>query len=83
MFYIIENQHRPDGIINNQCSARTTRAAALSYYHERYSKMCVNEEFVRVSLLLVDENLNVIQHDDVETLYQEQEEEQEGEQTEP
>lgn len=70
MFYIIENQHRPDGIINNQCSARATRASALSYYHDRYSKMAVTELYTSVSLLLVDENLNVIQHDIVETLYQ-------------
>lgn len=70
MFYIIENQHRTDGIINNTITSRSTLPLALSHYHDRYSKMCVNVDFLSVNLLLVDENLNVVQHDDIETLYQ-------------
>lgn len=69
MFYIIENQHRPDGIINNTVTTRQTFASALSFYHDRFSKMVVSEQFTEVNLLLTDDQLHVIQQDDVTTLY--------------
>jgi len=69
MYFIIENQVRPDGVVNTTTTSRTSFAMALSLYHERYSKMCVNESFVKVGMLLCDETLEVIQHDVVETLY--------------
>ncbi len=69
MFFVIEHQTRPDGIINTSETSRSTLALALSYYHERYSRMVVNTEFVSVSLVLVDADLNVIQHDTIETQY--------------
>lgn len=69
MYFVIENQTRPDGIVNTTTTSRSTFAAALSLYHDRYSKMCVNADFVSVGLLLCDADLNVVQHDVVETLY--------------
>ena len=69
-YFIIEHQRRPDGEINVSEVARSTFASALSYYHERYSKMVVNTEFVSVSIMLVDENLDIIQKDTVQTQYQ-------------
>jgi len=68
-YYVIEHQKRPDGEVNVSEVSRTTFAGGLSYYHERYSKMCVNEQFVSVSLMLVDENLTVIEQATIETLY--------------
>lgn len=72
MFFVIEHQTRPDGTINVSETSRSTLATALSLYHDRYSKMCVTELFKSVSLMLVDENLNVIQHDTIQTLYTEE-----------
>lgn len=69
-YFIIEHQTKTDGVINVSEVSRRTFASALSYYHERYSKMVVNTEFVSVSIMLVDENLNVIQHDTIQTQYQ-------------
>lgn len=69
-YFIIEHQTRPDGEINMSEVSRRTFASALSYYHERYSKTVVNDQFVSVSIMLVDENLNVIQHDTIQTQYQ-------------
>lgn len=69
-YYIIENQHRPDGQINNTVTTRQTFASALSYYHERISKMVMTDLYTQVAVMLVDENLNVINHEVVETLYQ-------------
>lgn len=70
MYYIIEHQTRPDGIINTSETSRQTFASALSYYHERYSKMVLTELYQTVSLLLVDENLNRIEHATIQTQYQ-------------
>lgn len=69
MYFIVENQTRPDGVVNTSTTAKQTFASALSYYHERYSKMVMTELYPSVSLLLADANLEVIQHDIIETLY--------------
>jgi len=69
MFYIIEHQIRPDGIVNVSETAKTTFATALSYYYDRMSKMVVTDLYVSVSIMLTDENLNVIKHDTLDTLY--------------
>lgn len=68
-YFIIEHQTRSDGEINVSEVERSTFASALSYYHERYSKMVVNKDFVSVSIMLVDEELNVVQHDTIQTQY--------------
>lgn len=69
MFYVIEHQKRPDGVVNCSETSRTTFAGGVSLYHERYSKMAVNEQFVSVALMLVDEDLTVIEQAVVETQY--------------
>lgn len=69
-YYVIEHQTRSDGEINVRETARSTFASGLSLYHDRYSKMVVNTDFVSVSIMLVDENLNVIQRDTIQTQYQ-------------
>lgn len=71
MYYVIEHQKRPDGIINAIEKGYSTLAIAKSYYHDRYSKMVVNESFEWVALLLTDETLNVIERDVVDTQYRE------------
>ena len=70
-YFIIEHQKRPDEEVNVSEVSRQSFASALSYYHERYSKMVVNTEFVSVSIMLVDENLDVVQQDTIKTQYQE------------
>lgn len=73
MYFVIEHQTRPDGTINVSETSRSTLATALSHYHERYAKMCVTDIYSSASLMLVDANLNVIQHDTIQTLYAEEE----------
>lgn len=70
MYYVIEHNKRPDGIVNVSETARNTFANGVSLYHERYSKMVVNTEFIEVSIMLVDEQLNVIEHATINTQYQ-------------
>lgn len=70
MYYIVEHQTRPDGVVNVSETAKATFASALSYYHERYSKMVMTELYTSVSIMLVDADLTVIQHDTIKTLYE-------------
>lgn len=69
MYYILENQIRPDGEVNTSTTARTTFSNALSFYYERCSKMVTTELFTSVHLMLVDEMLNVVKADHLETTY--------------
>lgn len=75
MYYIIENDYRPDGVINHSSVNRTTLALAKSYYYDRKSKALVSEQFTRVALLLTDADLNYYEHDTIETMYKAPEEE--------
>lgn len=75
MYYIFENQIRPDGVVNTTTTARSSFASALSHYYDRQSKLVMNEEFVSAHLMLTEANLAVIKQDDVETLYRPAEEE--------
>lgn len=73
-YFVIEHQKRTDGVVNVSETQKAGFASALSYYHERYSKMVMNTEFVSVSIMLVDENLEVIEKDTIETQYKPTEE---------
>lgn len=69
-FFIIELQHRPEGIINQVTTAKNTRASALSYYYERKSRMLMTTLYTKVAVMVTDSNLTVIEQDVLETLYQ-------------
>lgn len=69
MYYIIEHDIRPDGIVNTSETIRSTFASGLSYYYDRMSKMVMDTNFVSVHLLLTDDQLAVIKQDNVETQY--------------
>lgn len=62
-YFVVEMDTKDDGTVNTSITARSTFSGALSLYHDRYSKMCVNDQFTKVALSLVDEELEVVQHD--------------------
>lgn len=68
-YYVIENQIRDDGQINNSMTARQSFASGLSLYYDRCSKMVMTELYPKVAVMLVDEELNVIEHKIIETQY--------------
>lgn len=69
-YFVHETQLRPDGEVNViPAVGRSTFALTLSYYYERASKMVANTEFTGVNLMLVDEALNVVKSDHLETSY--------------
>lgn len=70
MYYIIEHDIRPDGVVNTSETGRSTFASALSFYYDRMSKLVMNTDFTSAHLMLVEENLSVVKNDNVETLYQ-------------
>lgn len=74
MYYVIEFDTRGDGVINTSITGRSTFAGAVSYYHERYSKAAVSTDFVSVSIMLVDANLEVKDSATIETQYKAPEE---------
>ena len=69
MYYIIEHDIRPDGIVNTSETGRSTFASALSYYYDRQSKLVLNTNFVSAHLMLVEETLAIVMQDNVETQY--------------
>lgn len=71
MYYVIEHDKRPDGLVNTSETARSTFASALSLFYDRASKMVVTDQFTSVSIMLVDEDLNVIEQKQIETQYAE------------
>lgn len=69
-FYVYEHQVRPDGVVNVMAAvSRSTFALAISYFHERCSKMSANDQFVSAHVMLADEKLNVIKREDIVTSY--------------
>lgn len=71
MYYVIEHNIRPNGVVNVSETGRSTFALGLNYYYERCSKAVVNEAFVTSHVMLVDENLEVIKVDHLAGLYEE------------
>lgn len=70
MYYILEHQVRPDGVVNVVAEvSRSTRNTALSYFFDRCAKMSATELYKSVHVMLVDDNLNVIEKRDIETAY--------------
>lgn len=69
MYTIIENQVRPDGIINSIKETRNSFATAMSFFYERASKMSVTELYTKVYIIVMDEALNEIERKELDTLY--------------
>ena len=74
MYYIIENQIRADGQINNSVTPRQSFASGLSLYYDRCSKMVMTELYPKVAVMLCDEELNVIEHQVITTQWKPEEE---------
>lgn len=73
-YYVIENQIRADAVINTSTTGRSSFASGLSLYYDRCSKMVMTELYPKVAVMLVDEELNVIEHQVIETQYKAPEE---------
>lgn len=66
-YFITEFQKRPDGVVNNTLTTRSTLANGLSYFYDRASKAVANDSFVSVALTLQDERGTVIKNECFDT----------------
>lgn len=73
--FLTELQKRPDGIINNSITARSSLATGLALYYDRASKAVTSTQYTGVALMLTDEDGNVIENKRFDTLYEEVSEE--------
>lgn len=69
-YFVIELDHRPDGVINQTITRKETFASALSFYDERKSKMRMTNLFTQVAVMVTDSKLSVIEQAVIPTLYQ-------------
>ena len=67
--FLTELQTRPDGIVNNSVTARSSVAAGLSLYFDRASKAVVSTQFTKVALTLEDQDGNIFENRAFDTLY--------------
>lgn len=72
--FLTELQKRPDGIINNTITARSSLASGLALYYDRASKAVTSTQFTGIALTLTDEDGNIIENRYFDTLYEEPEE---------
>jgi hypothetical protein len=72
--FLTELQTRPDGIVNNSVTSRSSVAAGLSLYFDRASKAVVSTQFTKVALTLEDQNGNILENRAFDTLYKPDEE---------
>ena len=70
-YFVTELDARPDGIINNTLTSRSSLANGLSYYYDRASKAVTSTQFTGVALTLQDENGNILLNDHFDTIYEE------------
>ena len=69
-YFITELDARPDGIINNSITSRSSLANGLSYYYDKASKAVTSQQFTGVALTLQDENGSIILNEHFDTIYE-------------
>ena len=62
-YFIVEIQHRPDGLFNQTTTTRQTLRTALAYYYDRASKAVANESFTFVTLVLMDSDGTILRNE--------------------
>ena len=67
--FLIELQHRPDGLINSSINSYSTPKATLSMFFQRCAAAVTNTQFTLVSLTIIDAYGSVIETRNVETAY--------------
>lgn len=68
-YFVTELQARPDGIINNTLTSRSSLATGLSYYYTRAAAAVTSQQFTGVALTLQDENGTIVLNEHFETEY--------------
>lgn len=70
MYYVIEYQTRPDGIVNNTMTARSSLALGLALYYQRAAVAVTSELYTGVALTLQSGDGQIVLNEHFDTLYQ-------------
>lgn len=68
-YFVTELQARPDGIINNTITTRSSLAMGLALYYQRAAVAVASTEFTGVALTLQDQDGTIIKNEHFETQY--------------
>ena len=76
-YFVTELQTRPDGIVNSTITTRSSKAMGLALYYQRAAAAVASTQFLKVALTLQDQNGVMILNECFDTLYEENENEEE------
>lgn len=68
-YFITELQNRPDGIVNNTITTRSSLATGLALWYQRAAFAVTTTDYVTVALMLQDQHGHVIKSEEFETQY--------------
>ena len=68
-YFITELQNRPDGLVNNTITGRSSLATGLALWYQRAAQAVVNTDFTSVALMLQDQHGHVVKNEEFETQY--------------
>ena len=68
--FLTELQKRPDGIVNNTITTRSSLATGLAFYYQRAAVAVTTKDYQWVALTLQDEEGNIIENKRCDTLYE-------------
>ena len=72
-YFVIKNEIRPDGAVNNDVVSRSTFASGLAEFFSKCAKAPTNVNFTSVHVMLTDSELNVIKTEHINGAYVEPE----------
>lgn len=67
--FLIELQHRPDGVINSTINSYSTPKATLAMFFQRCAAAVSSTQFALVSLTIIDSYGHTVETRNVETSY--------------
>jgi len=68
-YFITELQNRPDGLVNNTITSRSSLATGLALWYQRAASAVTNTDFTSVALMLQDQHGHVVKSEEFETQY--------------
>ena len=68
-YFVTELQNRPDGIVNNTITARSSLATGLALWYQRAASAVTNTELTSVALMLQDQHGHIIKNEEFNTEY--------------
>lgn len=68
-YFVTEFQNRPDGIVNNTITTRSSLATGLALWYQRAANAVTSTDYVTVALMLQDQHGHIIKSEEFTTQY--------------